>query len=122
MNVKVGSPDLNKTHISMQPGNNGIELKTQGVKVSVDADFEFKYIISVAGKADINITDIGVDFEADLSTQKANDSDQLAPNLTISKVVVNINPDDVNIKLSGSSAVVRIASIFIPLIKSTILP
>jgi hypothetical protein len=40
----------------------------------------------------------------------------------LERVTVNINPDNVNIKLSGSSAVIKIASIFIPLIKSTILP
>jgi len=101
---------------------NGLELKANGISVAMDADFTFKYIITIAGKADINITSIGIDFEMDFSTQKANDSAQLAPKLTVSKVSINVNPDDVNIKLSGSSAVIRIASIFIPLIKSTILP
>jgi len=101
---------------------NGLELKANSIDLALESDFTFKYIISVKGQANIKISKINIDFEVDVGTQKANDTDQLAPKLTVSKVTIGINPDDVDIKLTGSGAVVRIASIFIPLIKSTILP
>jgi hypothetical protein len=41
--------------------------------------------------------------------------------LTVQKFNVNINPDDIDIVLSGS-LVAKIASVFIPLFKSTLIP
>jgi hypothetical protein len=41
--------------------------------------------------------------------------------LTVQKFNVNINPDDIDIVLSGS-LVAKIASVFIPLFQSTLIP
>lgn len=46
---------------------------------------------------------------------------ELAPKLEVSNVNVAINPDDIDIKLSGS-LVSKIASVFIPLFKKTLIP
>lgn len=73
------------------------------------------------GKADINIKKVGIDIELDLSTQKGNDTDELAPKISIPKVDIIIDPNDIDIKLTGG-LVTKIANIFIPLIKGTIIP
>jgi hypothetical protein len=64
---------------------------------------------------------MNIDLELALSTQPGTPATDLAPMITVSKVDVNINPDDIDITLSGS-LVSKIASIFIPFFKSTIIP
>jgi len=64
---------------------------------------------------------MNIDLELALSTQPGTPTTDLAPMITVSKVDVDINPDDIDIKLSGS-LVSKIASIFIPFFKSTIIP
>jgi len=64
---------------------------------------------------------MNIDLELALSTQPGTPATDLAPMITVSKVDVEINPDDIDIKLSGS-LVSKIASIFIPFFKSTIIP
>jgi hypothetical protein len=56
-----------------------------------------------------------------MSTQAGTPATDLAPKLTASKVDVSINPDDVDIELSGG-LVSKIASLLIPLIKSSVIP
>ena len=62
-----------------------------------------------------------MDLAIGFSTQPGNPSSELAPKLEVSKIDVNINPSDIDIKLSGS-LVSKIASVFIPLFKSTLIP
>lgn len=45
----------------------------------------------------------------------------MAPKLKVQKSDITINPDDIDVTLSGS-LVAKIASVFIPLFKSTIIP
>ena len=56
-----------------------------------------------------------------MSTQPGTPSYELAPKLTAHKVAVTLNPDDIDIKLTGS-LVSKIANVLIPLIKSTVIP
>lgn len=64
---------------------------------------------------------VGVDIEVDLSTQKGQATDDLALKIAIPKVNVNISPNDVEIHLRGG-LVSKIAGIFIPFIKRTLVP
>jgi len=64
---------------------------------------------------------MNVDVELALSTQPGTPATDLAPLITAKKVVVSINPSDLDIVLSGSF-VSKIASVFIPFFKSTIIP
>jgi hypothetical protein len=67
------------------------------------------------------VHNIGIDFEADVSTQKGQATTDLAPKVAIPKVNININSDDVDIKLTGG-LVSKIAGVFIPFIKGTLIP
>lgn len=88
----------------------------------MSADFSYKIaFMTVTGNADIVIKKMGVDIEIDLSTQPSTPSYELAPLLKVNKSIVNINPSDIDVSLSGSF-VAKIASVFIPLIKGTIIP
>lgn len=64
---------------------------------------------------------MNADIELGLTTQPGSPTTDLAPKITADKVAININPDDVDIKLSGS-LVSKIASVLIPLFKKTLIP
>lgn len=85
------------------------------------ADFRYKILFNVDGKADIKIKDIDIDFEADVSLQNGQHTSEMAPKLAIPKVDVNIDPNNVDIHLSGG-LVSKIAGVFIPFIKGTLIP
>jgi len=57
----------------------------------------------------------------DVSTQAGTPSNELAPKLAIGEFDINLNPDDVDIKLTGGAAS-SIANILIPLLKSAVIP
>lgn len=115
-------PALSDIKIDLVEANNGIELAATGIDINVDSDFDFKYLfISASGTANIKIKNAGVDVEADMSTQPGNNTSELAPSLKISKINININPDDIDIQLHGG-LVTKIASVLIPLLKSTVIP
>lgn len=78
-------------------------------------------MFKINGKADIKMKNIKVDFEVDLSTQKGQGTNDLAPKVAIPKVNVNISPEDVEVHLRGG-LVSRIAGIFVPFIKRTLIP
>lgn len=85
------------------------------------ADFSYKYFITVTGQADITIKKLSLDIEADLSTQPGDATDELAPKVAIPKVNIGVNPDDIDINLTGG-LVAKIANVFIPMIKNSIIP
>lgn len=74
------------------------------------------------GKADIQIKKLGINFEMDVSTQPGNNTAELAAKITIPTVSINVDPNDIDIKLSGGGLVTKIAAVLIPLIKGTIIP
>jgi len=85
------------------------------------ADFSYTYWITVTGSADIKVNKMAIDMEIDLSEQPGTPSTEMAPNLKVQKSDITINPDDLDITLTGS-LVAKIASVFIPLFKSTVVP
>jgi hypothetical protein len=85
------------------------------------ADFQYKYFITVKGSMEIDIKKLGVDIELDLLTQKSTPSWETVPKIGVQKTNIAINPDDVDVKLTGG-LVAKIASVFIPMVKSSILP
>lgn len=85
------------------------------------ADFSYTYWITVTGSADVKISTMGIDMEFDVLEQAGTPSTEMAPKLKVQKSDININSDDLDITLSGS-LVAKIASVFIPLFKSTIIP
>ena len=109
-------------NLNLDSANNGLELKASQVSAHLTSDFTYKYLfITATGGMDVKIKNINMDFEVGLGTQPGTPTTELAPKLTAQKVAVAINPDDVDITLSGSF-VAKIAGVFIPLIKSTIIP
>ena len=85
------------------------------------ADFSYTYWITVGGSAKVNVKKMGIDMEVDISEQAGTPSTEMAPKLKVQKSAITINPDDLDVTLSGS-LVAKIASVFIPLFKSTIIP
>jgi len=119
--VQIPQPALSDINIVLDSTQNGLELIAKNMQVSLDSDFTFKYIVSVSGKADIKIKKVGIDFEFDLGTQAGNPAYELAPMLKVSKTTVNLNSDDIDIKLTGG-LVSKVANVLIPLIKSSVIP
>ena len=64
---------------------------------------------------------MGADFQLGLATQPGTPDSELAPLLNVNNIDVLLNSSDIDITLSGS-LVSKIANIFIPLIKSSIIP
>ena len=70
----------------------------------------------------VNIKKMGLNAILDIGTQQGiNQPYDLAPSVKVGALDVSLNPNDIDITLDGS-LVSKIASIFIPLIKSTIIP
>lgn len=70
----------------------------------------------------VNIKKMGLNALLDVGTQQGvNQPYDLAPYVKVGALDVSLNPNDIDITLDGS-LVSKIASIFIPLIKSTIIP
>lgn len=70
---------------------------------------------------DINVKKLALNAEIDFSTQTGKPATDLAPKLTAKTIDITMNPDDVDVKLTGG-LVAKIAGVFIPLVKSSILP
>jgi hypothetical protein len=87
----------------------------------LSADFSYKYFITVTGTVHVDVKKMGIDMEIDVSEQAGTPSTEMAPKLKVQKSTISINPDDLDVTLSGS-LVAKIASVFIPLFKSTIIP
>jgi hypothetical protein len=87
----------------------------------MSADFSYTYWITVGGSAKVHVKKMAIDMEIDVSEQPGTPSTEMAPKLKVQKSDITINPDDLDIELSGS-LVAKIASVFIPLFKSTIIP
>jgi hypothetical protein len=121
LDIKIPQPDLSNVNMILDNAKNGIELNAKGISTAMTAAFEFKYIITVDGTADINVKNMLVDVELALGTQPGTPGSDLAPKLTVVKTNININPDDVDIQLHGG-LVSKIANVLVPLIKSSLLP
>jgi len=108
-------------NLNLVNGDNAVELVADNLQANLVCDFSYKFGLTVKGKANIAIKKMNVDIELGISTQPGTPASDIAPKILADKVAVNINPDDIDIKLSGS-LVSKIASVFIPLFKSTLIP
>lgn len=107
--------------ISTDHTNNGLELVANQVTAKMQADFSYTYFLTVTGTVNVDVKKMGIDMEIDVSEQPGTPSTEMAPKLAVQKSGITINPDDLDVTLSGS-LVASIASVFIPLFKSTIIP
>jgi len=122
IDIKIPPPtNYGDIKLNLENTGNDMELVAKNLAASLTSDFSYKFGITVKGKADVNIKNMGVDFAIGLSTQPGTPSYDTAPLLKVDKTNVNINPDDIDIKLTGG-LVSKIASVFIPFFKSTLIP
>lgn len=119
--IHLPQPPIEDIQLKTDSVNNGAELLANGVSAHMTADFSYTYFITVTGSADVTVKKLGVDLEIDVSEQPGTPNTEMAPKLKVQKSDITINPDDIDITLSGS-LVAKIASVFIPLFKSTIIP
>merc|ERR1712127_659953 len=119
--IALPQPPITDITLNTDSANNGAELLADGVTAHLTADFSYTYFLTVSGSADVKVNKMSIDMEIDVSEQPGTPSTEMAPKLKVQKSAININPDDLDITLSGS-LVAKIASAFIPLFKSTIVP
>merc|ERR1712127_202203 len=119
--IALPQPPITDITLNTDSANNGAELLADGVTAHLTADFSYTYFLTVSGSADVKVNKMSIDMEIDVSEQPGTPSTEMAPKLKVQKSAININPDDLDITLSGS-LVAKIASVFIPLFKSTIVP
>lgn len=119
--IALPQPPISAITLNTDHTNNGAELKANQVTAVMTADFSYTYWITVGGSAKVNVKKMAIDMEIDVSEQAGTPSTQMAPKLKVQKSDITINPDDLDVTLSGS-LVAKIASVFIPLFKSTIIP
>merc|ERR1712166_199003 len=118
--IALPQPPINDITLNVDHASNGAELVADGVTAHMTGDFSYTYWITVTGSVDVKVNKMGVDMEIDVSEQKSAQGEN-APKLKVQKSAITINPDDLDISLSGS-LVAKIASVFIPMFKSTIIP
>lgn len=122
IDVHIPQPDTNAVDIKFDTQPNGVELTCSQAEVQATADFHFTYLfISVDGKADIKVNKATLDVEIDASTQPGTPSTGLAPKVTATKMNIGVNPDDIDIQLTGG-LVAKIANVLIPLLKNSVIP
>jgi hypothetical protein len=119
--IALPQPPINDIQLKTDHATNGAELVADGVTAHLTADFSYTYWITVTGSIDVKVNKMGVDMEFDVSEQPATPSTEMGPKLKVQKSDININPDDLDISLTGG-LVAKIASVFIPLVKSTVVP
>ena len=119
--IALPQPPISAIQLKNDHASNGAELIADGVSAHLTADFSYTYWITVTGSADVKVNTMGIDMEIDISEQAGTPSTEMAPKLKVQKSDITINSDDLDISLSGSF-VAKIASVFIPMFKSTIIP
>ena len=122
IDVHINEPSPSDIALKFLTTSNGAELIVSKSSLTMEADFHYKWtIFTVDGKANINIKQAAIDAELDASTQPSTPEYELAPKLDAKKFTVSINPDDIDITLTGG-LVAKIANVLIPLLKNTVIP
>lgn len=122
IDVHIDQPASQNVKFNFLNADNGLGLLVNGAVSEINADFKYKWsFITVDGKANIKLKNIGVDVEIDAGTQESTPSYELAPKLDAKKFNINVNPDDIDITLTGG-LVAKIANILIPLLKNSVIP
>jgi len=122
--VDLPPPDAEAVNITNVAASNAVRLDASRIHMTMHAAFEFKYLfLDVKGNMEVDFINdgLGAHIPLVLSTQPGTHGTDLAPKVTCSGIDLVLNPDNVNITLTGG-AVAKIAGILIPLIKNTILP
>jgi len=119
--MTIPQPKVSDIDLANDHADNGVELSAQNIEAVVDADFVYHSWLTVDGHAKINIKKLGLDLRLDLSTQPATPSTSLAPKVEVGKLAIDLNPDDIDITLTGG-LVAKIASILVPLLKNSLIP
>ena len=122
--VTLPVPDAEAVNITNVPASNSVKLDAARIHMKMHAAFEFKYLfLDVKGGMEVDFINdgVGVHIPLALGTQPGTHGDDLAPKVTTTGLQIDLNPDNVNITLTGD-LVAKIAGILIPLIKNTILP
>jgi hypothetical protein len=123
IDIKIPTPTtFDDITLDLENAGNDFDLVANNLKAEIKCDFTYKLgFIKVTGNADIKVKKMNLDVAIGVSTQPGVPSNELAPKLAVSNMDVKINPNDIDITLSGS-LVSKIASVFIPLFKSTLIP
>ena len=121
--VKIPQPAISNVNIKFDHANNGADLTVAKATATADGDFHYKYLFfTVDGKVHVDIKELGVDVDINVATQPGTPSDELAPSVKCQKLAVNLDPKNIDIKLSGSGLISKIANLLIPLLKSSVIP
>jgi len=122
LDIKIPQPAISDIVLSLDPTSNAGGLACSKASTTMSADFQYSYLFfTVPGHMDINVKKLALDAVLEFSTQTGAPTTDLAPKLTAKTIDININSDDVDVELSGG-LVAKIAGVFIPLVKSSILP
>ena len=97
LDIHIPQPALSNINIGLHNDSNSLEMNAQGIQATTTADFSFKYIITVSGSANIQIKKMNIDAQLGISTQPSANSSELAPKLSVQKMDIDINPDDIDI-------------------------
>jgi hypothetical protein len=120
--VQLPQPALDAVDIKFDGANNGGELVCSKATAHATADFHFEYLfLKVNGKADIKINKAALDVELDAGTQPGTPAPELAPMAKVQKMQITVNPEDIDIELTGG-LVAKIAGVLIPLLKKEVIP
>jgi len=69
----------------------------------------------------IDITNMSLATRLDVGTQPSDFSYDVAPKLNVGQMDINLDPKNINVQLTGGF-VTKIASVFVPFIKGTLVP
>lgn len=123
LKLNIPCPDVKNVAIKFDHANNGADLKASQVVATADGDFHYKYLfITVDGQVHVDIKNLGVDVDVDTLTQPGTPSSELAPKLKVENLAINVDPKDIDITLTGSGLIGKIANALIPLLKSSVIP
>merc|ERR1712166_1100005 len=100
--IALPQPPISAITLNTDHASNGAELLASQVTAQLEADFSYKYFITVGGHASVKVKKMSVDMEFDVSEQPGTPSSEMAPKLKVQKSAITINPDDLDVTLSGS--------------------
>ncbi|TNV82497.1 hypothetical protein FGO68_gene7651 [Halteria grandinella] len=104
----------------LNPKNNSVLFKGKQLEAEIVGDFKVKLLlIQVTGKAFVNVSNMNLTLEVALDTQKLS-TNKLAPALTLEDIQIDLDPDNISIRLEGGM-VTKIASLFTELFKKEII-
>jgi hypothetical protein len=112
--------NVDNVNFTLVPSNNSVMMIARNMSTQVQGNFTYDFfLMEIDGTAYVNITDMVFDIEVNLTTQTTKFG-KLAPAIKLLNLDININPDNIKIKLVGS-LVAKIASLFTEIFKNQII-